>query len=105
MLLKRGVLGMELGPLSLSAVISLLMRIFQNLWLLSGVFLFGISFIFYLFVLLKFHLNIVYPIMIGNGVILISIASWILFGERLTLIQIIGIILILFGIFLVMPKS
>lgn len=105
MLLKKGISGMELGSLSVTTIIALVTRIFQNFWLLAGVLLFGISFILYLFVLLKFHLNVVYPIMISNGVILISVASWVLFGERLSAIQILGIASILFGIFLVMPKS
>jgi len=101
---KKGVLGLGDLDFSLSGILNLIPQIFQNGWLIGGIILFGVSFLFYLFVLMKFQLNIAYPILVSGGLILITIASWFFFKEPLSWLQILGIIIIIFGIFLLLPK-
>ena len=104
-LFKKGIL--ELGNLdfSVSNVFSLIPRILQSPWLLSGMFIFGISFLVYLFVISKLQLNIAYPIVTSSGIIIISLIAWIFFKEALTSLQIAGIGIIVFGIFLLATKG
>lgn len=102
---KKGILALGRLDFSLASLSSLIPRILQSGWLLSGIGLFGISFLAYLFVLSKYPLNVVYPIFVSSGVIIISLASWFLFKETLTLLQILGIVFIIFGIFLLAVKS
>ncbi len=103
--LKRGISGWGSLDFSLSNIFSLIPRILQNGWLLSGMFFFGISFLVYLFALSKLQLNIAYPIFVSAGVIIISLASWFFFKETLSWFQISGIILIIFGILLLTTKG
>lgn len=90
---------------SFSNVISLISQIFQSIWILTGVFLLGISFILWLFILSKLQLNIVYPIALSSQVIIITAASWFLFREYLSTFQIMGIAVIMVGIFLLLIKG
>lgn len=102
---KKGVLLLGELSFSVKGLLCLIPRILQNLWLVSGMVLFGISFLTYLFVLSKFQLNIVYPIVVSFGIIIISLASYFFFKEALSWLQISGIIFIIFGIFLLATKA
>lgn len=102
---KKGVLALGTLDFSLFGFFSLIPRVIQNAWLLAGMFLFGISFLLYLFVLSKSQLNIIYPIVVGTGIILITLASWSFFKEYLSLKQIMGVSIIILGIFLVLPRN
>lgn len=100
---KQGV--SKLGELnfSLSNALHLFSKIFQNAWLVLGIFLFGTSFILWLFIISKVQLNFVYPITIAAQIILLAIASWLIFHEYLATWQIVGIAVIILGIFLLKP--
>lgn len=102
---KKGVLGLGELNFSYSGFLNLIPRIFQNGWLIMGIALFGIGFLLYLFVLNKIQLNVAYPVLVSGGIILITIASWFLFKESLSWLQILGIITIIFGIYLLLPKG
>jgi len=102
---KKGILNLGGLDFSLSGFLSLIPKIFHSGWLLGGIILFGIGFLFYLFALSKFQLNIVYPILVSAGIILLAIASWIFFNEPLSPWQILGTIIIILGIFLLFPKG
>lgn len=62
---------------------------------------FGISFFSYAYVLSKMNLNVAYPIITSTCFLLVIIFSWLFLKERLLLVQIIGFLLILIGIWLV----
>ena len=72
-LFKKGILAIGELEFSLSGVLNLIPKILQNAWLLSGMIIFGISFLVYLFVLSKSQLNIAYPIVVSAGIIIIFI--------------------------------
>ena len=102
---KKGISALGRLDFSLANLLALIPKIMQNGWLLSGMVLFGISFLVYLFALSKYQLNIAYPIFVSSGIILISLASWFFFRETLSWLQISGILLIIFGIFLLAIKG
>ena len=102
--LKKGVLGLGDLNFSLSNIFSFIFRILQNGWLMAGLFLFGISFFLWIFILSKLQLNIAYPVVVSLNFCLITIASWFLFKEYLSFVQILGIATIIFGTFLVLFK-
>ena len=102
--LKKGVLSLGNLNFSFDNFISLFPRILQNYWLAGGLFLIGISFIFWLFVISRIKLNLAYPITTGLNVALIVIFSWLFLKEHLLPIQILGIVVIIFGIFLVLKS-
>lgn len=102
LLLKKGITLIGKLEFSLTNFISLIFQIFQNPYLFLGLFFFGVAFFFWLFVLSKIQLNIVYPISISLNLCLITIASWFLFKEYLSFYQILGIGFIIFGIFLLL---
>jgi len=102
--LKKGVLNLTDLDLSFSGLLKLFASIFQNKWLFLGALLFIFSFVFYLFVLSKLQLNLAYPVMVSAGIVLVAIGSWIFFQEQISQWQILGIFLIIFGIFLLFPR-
>lgn len=105
LLFKKGLSVFGKLDFSLTNVFYLIPRILQNIWLVSGMILFGISFLVYLFALSRFQLNVVYPVFVSAGVIIVSLASWFFFKETLNLLQIFGVLSIIFGIFLLAAKS
>ncbi len=102
--LKKGVLNLTDLNLSFSSLLKLFISVFQNKWLFLGSSLFIFSFVFYLFVLSKLQLNLAYPVMVSAGIVLVAIGSWVFFQEQVSQWQILGIFLIIFGIFLLFPK-
>ncbi len=102
---KKGVLKLGELNFSFAQTISLISQIFQNVWLLAGVCLFGISFILWLFVISKLQLNVAYPVVLSCQVALVSFGSWFLFKEYLSFFQIFGIVFIVLGIFLLLIKG
>lgn len=103
--LKKGVTGLGTTNFSVSGILSLIPKILQSGWLLGGMVLFGISFLIYIFALAKFQLNIAYPIFVSAGVILISLASYFIFKETMSWLQVGGVVFIIFGIFLLTTKG
>lgn len=63
--------------------------------------LFGLNLVAYSWALKSFKISAAYPIMVSGGYLVILIASWFLFAERLSLTQYLGVGLILSGIWLV----
>lgn len=76
-----------------------------NPWLISGLGSFGLAFIFYRYVLSKgLPLSIAYPIMTTSGFAIVIIASRIFFQEKLVMIQWLGILFLVIGIWLIASK-
>jgi len=102
--LKRGMLKLGKLDISFSNIFYLILRVFKNWWLTGGIIFFGIGFLFYLFVLSNLQLNVVYPISVSGAIVLISLASRFLFKESIASSQILGIVIIISGIFLLVTK-
>ena len=103
--LKKGVMALGDLNFSFSGIFSAILNALQNAWILIGIFLYGVSFLLWLFIISKIQLNIAYPIVFSLQLILVAVASWFLFKEYLSLWQILGIALIMAGIFLLTVKG
>lgn len=69
-----------------------------SLFTALGIFLFGISFILYTYLISKYDLGYIIPLLTALVYILIFIASYFFFQEAITIVKICGVILILGGI-------
>lgn len=98
LLFKKGMLASGNMNFSLSNIFSLIKYVISNPFLLVGLFFYVISFLLWLFVLSKLKLSQAYPITSINFV-LVLIASYYFFGEKLSLFQYSGILLIIIGVF------
>jgi multidrug transporter EmrE-like cation transporter len=98
LLFKKGVSLFVFNKFSLNEILLLIKYIFSNWFLLGGIFFYGISFLLWIIVLSKTKLSFAYPITSINF-ILVVIASYYLFGEKLILFQYLGIVLIILGVF------
>lgn len=69
-----------------------------NVYTVLGVFLYGISFVLYYYLISKYDLGFIIPLATAFIYILIFIASFLIFKEVFTTLKIVGIALILCGI-------
>ncbi|MDH6208293.1 hypothetical protein [Aurantimicrobium minutum] len=72
---------------------------------LLGVFLYGISFLAWLFILSKYQVSFAYPFTIGVTLALTVIGAIILFRENVTVLQILGMCILVVAIFLISSNS
>jgi multidrug transporter EmrE-like cation transporter len=97
LLFKKGItIFGEIG-ISTKNISDLIINIFRNPFILIGLISYGISFIVWLIVLSRMKLSVVYPITSMNF-ILVLLASHYFFGEKLSIIQIGGFLLIIIGV-------
>jgi undecaprenyl phosphate-alpha-L-ara4N flippase subunit ArnE len=73
---------------------------FLNPWVFFGFACFGFSSIFWLVVLSRMQLSLVYP-MVSIAYVLVAFASLIFFRENIAFIRWLGIAVIVFGVILI----
>ena len=75
---------------------------FLNFPTVLAVFLFAVNVLAYRRALDEFNLNIAYPVMVSGGLVLVTAAAWLIpmLSERLYWWQIVGIVLIAVGMWL-----
>ena len=71
----------------------------------TGIFLYGTSFLLYMYLISKFDLGYIIPLTTALVYILIFFASFVIFKESFTLVKIVGIVLIVVGVALLNLKS
>lgn len=69
--------------------------------LLAGIFSFVMAFVSYIYILTKLNLNIAYPIMVSMGLVIVVTVSYFWLHESISIIQILGCILIIAGVWMV----
>ncbi len=99
LMLKKGMLIFGAVNFSLVNLWSLILAIFKNFYILGGLFLMGIGFFIWLFILSKINLSIIYPISTSLTLIAVIIGSLLFFKENLSLFHVIGTAFIILGIF------
>ena len=103
-LLKYGVNVLNLqDSISTDVEISLLSKIsflVFNPFILGGIGLYGVSSLLWIYVLSRLPLSRAYPF-VGLSIVITSIVGALFLGERLVVTQIIGIVLVSIGVFLV----
>jgi drug/metabolite transporter (DMT)-like permease len=98
MLMKRGM--MAFGTFPVSQLLTKVIPMFLNPWVFVGLFCFGLSSVFWLVVLSRLPLSLVYP-MVSIGYIIVALLSIVFFKETISLIRWAGIIVIVLGVFLI----
>jgi multidrug transporter EmrE-like cation transporter len=98
LLMKRGM--MSFGTFPVSQLISNVIPMFLNPWVFIGFVCFGLSSIFWLVVLSRMELSLVYP-MVSVAYVLVALVSFFIFKENVTLIRWVGISVIIFGVILI----
>jgi multidrug transporter EmrE-like cation transporter len=84
---------------------SIIFEPLKNGFLFLGIVLYGISFFLYILVLSRLQLNIVYPVAIGVSLVLITLLSYVFLKEAISVLHMLGIAAILFGVILILlPK-
>ncbi len=93
---------LKLGSNSSSPISIVDSRVHVNLnyYTVIGVFLYGISFLTYIYLISKFDLGYIIPLVTAFVYILIFTASYFIFKESFTAVKIAGISLIVMGIIL-----
>lgn len=77
-------------------------RLWPSLMVTVG---YGLSFYFMSLALRTLSVGLIYAIWAGAGVALISVSAWVLFGEKLDMPAIAGIVLILAGVVVIKAFS
>ncbi len=96
-LLKKGIL--LLGGIHLSSgIIVEIIRVFHSPYVLGALFVQGIIVLVWIFVLSRTQLIYLFTMSGAFFYILLAIASWLVLGERLTLIHWLGVLMISFGV-------
>jgi len=79
-----------------------LIRLMLRHWvLLAGLLCFALNVVFYAFSLQKLPISVAYPIMVASGFGIIVTVAGSMLGERLSVVQWVGVAAILFGVALV----
>ncbi len=99
-LLKIG--ATRLGPLEGPG---LLARVAGDVYLLGGVLLFALNVVFYAAALTRLDLSVAYPIMVAGGIVIVVSVSALVLRESVTLVQSLGLMLLVIGIALVGQRS
>ena len=81
-------------PIQLSKPLSII----GNIPLVSGISLYGLAFILYAVALTHLPLNIAHPILTSGSIMLVAFCSVVFFGETLSTINTVGIVLIILGV-------
>lgn len=81
------------------------LTIFQNLPLISGVFLYVITFIVYILALKIFPLNIAHPILTSGAIAMVAIFSVYFLDESFKPNMLLGLFFIVFGVTLLTNNS
>lgn len=100
LLIKRGVQSLGEVGASLEGLVQIFIQVFKDIYLFGGLFLLGISFLLWIWLVSKIQLNILYPVTVSMQLVLLALGSWLWFHETLTLTQFAGMLVIIAGIFL-----
>lgn len=84
--------------------LSVVLKILTQPLVLAGILFLTGSFPFYSMAIQRFGLAVGVPIIFSSTIILTTLSAYFLFRESLTLVNIIGILLLISGIFLIAQK-
>ncbi|MGH7450155.1 MAG: hypothetical protein ACRENG_02320, partial [bacterium] len=99
LLLKKATSSQRLS-FDVSNLVSSLMALATNPFLLAWILFAGVSAALWIYVLSRFELSLAFPVSTTLSYILILVLSWWLFGEQMSVMRWIGIGLMCVGIFM-----
>ena len=100
LLLKMGMLRIGRFSLNISTIVQQYARILLNPFVIAGIVSFALSMLVWLYVLSRLELSIAFPFVALNYV-LILFASHFILKETITPVKIMGVAVIVLGVFLI----
>ncbi|MBI2305600.1 MAG: EamA family transporter [Chloroflexi bacterium] len=100
LLLKMGMNKVGLLAFNLDTFLPTLVRTFTTSYIILGLSSIVVSLIFWLSVLSRVPLSVAYP-MVSLSYLLVVVGSWIFLGEHVNLMRIVGVGVIMMGVFVV----
>lgn len=98
LMLKAGTTALGGALIGPDGIVSSLLRIFTQPWIVAGLASYVVSFVVWIAVLAKAPVSIAYP-MLSIGYIANAFAAAALFGESLNPLKLVGIGIIVLGVF------
>lgn len=92
--LRKGMMNIDINIISFKKIT----EIVSSIYVWSGLFFYVISFTLYLYILSKFEVSFIYPIIMSAGFVLLLTFSVLFLNESFTLKKVLGIIIISAGI-------
>lgn len=77
---------------------------FANYALLGGLFLFALNIVFYALALARLPLSVAYPVMVAGSLIIVALSSALYLGESITLVQLLGMGMLLLAVVLIVGQ-
>ncbi len=96
-LMKAG----ALDPKQSASAKDIVLNMAMNPFIITGILCFALGLAAYNYVLIRINLSVAYPINTSVGYVLVILASWIIFKENLSLLQLTGIACIIGGVWMV----
>lgn len=100
LLLKAGVERVGVIGLSWNGIVSSGFRLALEPYILGGLLCYVVSVVVWILALSRVDVSIAYP-MLSIGYVVTALAAWALLGENLSMVRIVGIAVIILGVFLV----
>lgn len=103
-MLKSGMNQIGHFEFSMANAMPIGLKVMGNFPIISGLFMYVMSVVVWLLVLSRVQVSFAYP-MLSIGYIVNAIAAYYLFGEPLTSMRVMGIFIIIAGVYLVAQSS
>lgn len=97
--IRKGMLKIGSVSLAFDQLFNMVLAVFTNVYLLSGMFSYGISIILWMIVLSKVNVSLAYPFL-SIGYIITTVLAYLFFNEPITFQKVLGIIIICIGVFI-----
>lgn len=97
--IRKGMLKIGEISFNFEQIVKMVLAVFTNIYLLAGMFSYGISVILWMIVLSKVNVSLAYPL--GSvGYIITTVLAYLFFNEPITFQKVLGIIIICIGVFI-----
>ena len=97
--IRKGMLKIGEISFDFEQIVKMVLAVFTNVYLLSGMFSYGISIILWMMVLSKVNVSLAYPFS-SIGYIITTVLAYLFFNEPITFQKVLGIIIICIGVFI-----
>ena len=95
--IRQGMLKLGSVSFNMEQIWNMALSVFTNMYLLSGMFSYGISIILWIIVLSKVNVSLAYPFL-SVGYVVTAVLAYLIFKEPLTVQKIFGIAIICLGV-------
>jgi spaO len=95
--IRQGMLKLGSVSFNMEQIWNMALSVFTNMYLLSGMFSYGISIVLWMIVLSKVNVSLAYPFL-SVGYVVTAVLAYLIFKEPLTVQKILGIAIICLGV-------